>query len=199
VVEALRQTLDHEYVTPDFRNVRVGIEFPVDRQDYPCVWVDFSVADSLSRIGIAHLEADESTSGATTFRQYTRWRFRGWVSYTVVAMSSFERDRLIDEMVRILAFGGEAGATSQFRSYVESNEFIAMNFDFDEIGLSGLVAVPGTPWGTDEVIYEGTLRMEVLGEFVSDSLSVTLVPLSEIAVFEYSDLEPDPVPGSGWT
>jgi hypothetical protein len=96
-------------------------------------------------------------------------------------------------MVRVMAFGDhEGGPTAHFRRIIENNNLIAANIDFDQIGIGSFAAVPGTPWGTDEIVYEGGVTMEVLGEFVSDSTASTLVPLSEIRTYSYPEGDPDP-------
>jgi hypothetical protein len=75
-----------------------------------------------------------------------------------------------------------------------------MNFDFDEIGQRGFSAAPGTPWGTDDVVYEGTLAMECVGEFVSNIDTGEIVGvISAIQVTPYSDKEEDPTSEGGWT
>jgi len=189
LVEALLTTFDEDYPEPDFRRVHASMEYPVDAQHYPGIWVDYDDTAQLQIAGINHRELSvPGPSGAV--RQFTRWRFAGVASFTCVALSSLECARLYDEMVRVMAFGrsNDAPAVSEFRSYVEANEFIAMNFDFDQIQPRGNAAAPGTPWGTDEIIYERGLDMEVIGEFVSDGSTQALVPLSQV---QWTALGPD--------
>jgi hypothetical protein len=192
---AMRRTFDAEYTEPDFRNTNVGIDFPVEREGYPAIWVDFIPTAQLEVAGISHIEVEEGSAG---FREHTRWRFQGTASYTALAMTSLERDRLFDEVVRVMAFGREQAQTSEFRTYIEDNEFIAINIDFDQIGVAGINATGGTPWGTDEMIYEATVQLECIGEFVSDGATATLVPLSGIVMLPYNDQEPDPAPTGDW-
>jgi hypothetical protein len=199
LTEAMKMTFDEDYPEADFRSINVSIEYPDNPQMYPGIWVDFDPTGELEIVGVAHQEQSEpSAEGAV--RKFTRWRFQGYATYTIVALTSFERDRLFDEVVKVMAFGTEEAQTSEFRSYIESNEFIAVNFDFDQIGIRGFTATPGTPWETDEVIYEVTVAMECLGEFVSDGVNKTLVPLSAITTYPYAANEPDPHPDSegGW-
>lgn len=192
VTLALRRTFDADYIKPQFRGLHISIEFPDDRQHYPGIWVGFEPAGEMERIGIGHTEWDGNATGG---RAYTRWKFQGYVTYTVAALSSLERDLLLDELVRIVAFGGEAESTREYRSTIEDNDLLAINIDFDQIGLRGTAEAPGTPWNTDEVIYEGTLAVEVLGEFVSDSVDTTLIPLTGIVVVEpYTGPADDPSP-----
>jgi hypothetical protein len=162
------------------RNLYVSIEYPVQPQAFPSIWVDFENTGSLQIAGIAHTEVMETDEAIT---EVTRWRFSGYASFTVVALSSLERDRMYDELVRTMAFANrDAAQISEFREHIEHNEFVAMNMDFDQIESRGNAASPGTPWGTDEIIYERTINMELIGEFVSDGSTHTLVPLSRIIV-----------------
>lgn len=190
LVQALKETFDQDYPEPDFRDINVSIEYPIEPQHYPGIWVDYTDSDSLRVAGIDHHEFTEPGPDGYR-RRYTRWRFAGYASFTVVAMSSLERDRLYDELVRCLAFTHESDQVPEFRNYVEDNEFIAMNFDFDEIEPRGSSVAPGTPWGTEELIYEVTLNMEVIGEFISDGSTGALVPLREIRVLGRAVLDAD--------
>lgn len=192
LVQAVKNTFDQDYPVSDFRNIRTSIEFPVDPQDYPGIWVDWEDTGAVRIAGIGHHEfSDPAQDGSR--RRFTRWRFQGTAQFTVVALSSLERDRLYDEMVRVLAFGNyavDAPQINAFRQTIENNEFIAMNFDFDEVEPSGNSASPGTPWGTDEIIYERTINMEAVGEFVSDGITQEIVPLSKV-IFHLQQTDPD--------
>lgn len=190
LVTALQETFDADYPVADFRSIRCSIEYPIEPQDYPGVWVDYEDTGPLQIAGIDHTENSEPDIDLAINR-YTRWKYAGYASYTVVALTSLERDRLYDEMVRVIAFGKESTETRTFRQTVENNEFIAANFDFDRIQPRGNAAAPGTPWGTDEIIYERTLNMEVIGEFVSDAITGMLVPLSAVVLTEATAVLPD--------
>lgn len=201
LVTALKRTFDAEYPEPDFRNVHASMEYPVERAQYPGIWVDYDDTAPLQTAGVDHSEVSVVS---TTTQRYLRWKYAGYVSYTVSALTSYERDRLYDELIRVLAFGRTLASTKQFRSYVENNDLIAANFNFDEIQSRGNAVVPGTPWGTDEIIYERTLNMDVVGEFVSDAETGLLVPLSAVLVLPPDVyLDPDEVPAppdseEGW-
>ena len=192
LTQALKDTFDEEFPDEQFRGLHISIEYPGEAQNYPGVWVDFEPRGALENVGITHKEhsepADDGTK--TTFR---RWRFQGMGLYTCVAMSSLERDKLHDEIINVWAFGTESPETSQFRVSIENNDFIAMNMDFDQIEYMGAMgASAGTPWGTDDVVYEVTLGLEVVGEFVSAGDAKGLYPLREIRFFPYADDQPDP-------
>jgi hypothetical protein len=67
-----------------------------------------------------------------------------------------------------------------FRQYVEDNDYIDMQMDFDNIATRGMAEAQGTPWGTNDFLYEATLAIETVGEFLSDEFFTSLVPLAQI-------------------
>jgi hypothetical protein len=190
LVTALAQTFDTEYVDPRFQNIRVGIEYPVDQAGYPGLWVDYDDTSTLKRAGVDHKETNLSQAGVLF--EHTRWEFFGVLSITVVALTSLERDDLYDEVIRVIAFGAENPVTQQFRSLIENNPFIGVNMDFDTIEPRGNAAAPGTPWGSDEIIYERTINLNVQGEFFVDPStgSVVRVPLSAFQITATQGIDP---------
>lgn len=185
VIDALVQTFGTpdnsapvDYPNPLFRNtLNISIEYPVKEQHYPGIWVDYDDAAPLQIAGIAHKEIDPDG------KPYTRWKYAGHVSYTVVALTSLERDGLYDELVRTIAFGAQNRATSKFRQTIETNDLIGCNLDFDTLQPGGAAAAPGTPWGSDEIIYEKTIQQQALGEFVVDPDDAqVLIPLSKLII-----------------
>jgi hypothetical protein len=198
VVDALQQVFNSTERNPNFQNLRVSIEYPLDQQSYPSVWVNYDDTDSLQIAGIGHQEFVLDAAGG--MHEVTRWLFAGTVTLTVVALSSLERDGLYDELVRIFAFSRIQQETPEFRGLLESNDFIALGVNWDELRPHGDAAAPGTPWGTeDEVIYEKSIGFDVQGEFVSDWRTNDLVSLREIVVVGQAvdesgdDLDIDPL------
>jgi hypothetical protein len=190
LVEALQGTFDSVYPVTKFRNVHASLEYPVDPQDYPSLWIDYDDTQPLLRAGIAHLE--DLTDSGTTVAPFTRWRFQGYVSITAVALTSLERDELFDEVVRVVAFGNEDTVIGRFKDMIANNDLIGANLQTDKIDVRGSAAAPGTPWGTDELMYERSLNLEIIGEFVPDPATGTLVPLSKILVLPTAYLPGDP-------
>lgn len=206
VVEAWRNTFNSIYPEADFANTWVDIEYPVEKQSYPGIWVSYEDTDPIQIAGIDHKEYVTDLEG---IHEITRYVFEGTLSFTCAALSSLERDRLFDEMVRVLAFARvENNNISAFRTTIENNDFIGINLNFDVLRPSGDAAGPGTPWGTDEIIYEKTLSIDIRGEFVSAQDSSVLVPLSAVEVQGYRDGEaqpafpdvsPPPEPNQPWS
>lgn len=198
VTRSMRAAFDSAYPVPQFRDLHVSIEMPIEVQHYPGIWVDFEPSDQLRTAGIDHKESIYYPD-TDTYREVRRWRFSGFVTFTTVALSSSVRDALFDELVKVVAFGQGDPARSRFRDSIESNDLIGLDIDWDEVSLTGFTATPGTPWGTDDTIYEATARLESLGEFVAHPDDDALVPLSEVIVTPYTEEEGDPtLPSSGW-
>lgn len=190
-VEALQTTFDHEHPVVDLRDIWISMEYPIEPAHVPGIWVDFTPTADLQIAGVGHIESIDNGDG--TFRQGTRWRFGGHLSYTVSAMSSRERDRIADEIVRVLAFGREYPALSQFRQTLEVNDLIQTSMQWDIVSLGGKDEAPGTPWGTDEMVYEITVGMDCQGSFVSGSDEAqALVPLSRVVVGVQDPSDPEP-------
>jgi hypothetical protein len=189
LVEALHATFDGAYPESDFREIKIGIEYPVDQSSYPGIWVNFDDTDELRVAGIGHTEI--ATVGGVDV-VVTRWRFAGTLTLTVAALSSLERDRLYDELVKVIAFARVTDSRSEFRDGIEQNDLVAMNGNFDLMRPSGDNAAPGTPWGTDEFIYEKSISIDLIGEFVSEPDSLTLVPLRQVRVKGYATGTPEP-------
>lgn len=190
LAEALKLTFDLSYPVVEFRNVHADLEYPVDAQNYPSIWVDYDDTQPLQRAGVAHLETAHPTTG-TDVAPFTRWRFQGYVSLTTVALTSLERDRLFDEVVRVVAFGNEDSVVGRFKDKIANNDLIAATLNTDRIEARGSAVAPGTPWGTDELMYERSLNLELIGEFVPDPGTGTLVPLSRIITIPVESLPGD--------
>jgi hypothetical protein len=172
---------------PDFSGDNaplVSVEFPVQQSAYPGVWVQYADNAEISIAGIGHVES-AVVGGALT--QCSRWKFSGSVSLTVVALTSLQRDRLFDLFVEIFISSKFNPALAAFRAQIEQNPFIAMNANFDDLQPFGDSAGQGTPWGTDEVVYETSASFDVIGEFLTDVHTGSLLPLSKVEFVTWVD------------
>lgn len=190
IVKALRATFVDTYPEADFRGLWTSIEYPVAQASYPGIWVNYEDTEEVTIAGIAHTELVLGSDNE--MHPVTRSRFGGVISLTCVAMSSLERDRLYDELVRTLMFARKEEGVSPFRTSIEQNDLVAMNIDFDKVQPGGDNAAPGTPWGTDDWIYERSVSVNVIGEFISSYALGGLVNLSKIIVQGYVEGTPEP-------
>lgn len=189
-IEAIQAAFDDQYPVEEFRGLHCSLEYPVRAVQLPEVWVRYSDTEPLRQSGVAHVEDVHPVTGGRV-PPYTRWRFEGSWEFVVVAMSSVERDRVYDELIATIAWSGFDPLRSRFRSYLERNDLIDLTVRTDEIESTGESAEPGTPWGTDEVLYERTLNVELIGDFTPDPQTGLIVPLSKIQIKESVDLTLD--------
>lgn len=207
IVQALQGTFDSQYPVPEWAGLRIGMEYPVDVQHYPSVWIDYDDTEPLTKSSIRHEETVDPATGATV-APFTRWKFAGYISLTAVALTSLERDRIYDELVAVVATSLEDPLRGRFAATIANNSLIAANLQTDRLQPRGSAAAPGTPWSTDELIYERTLNIEVIGEFYAiPSASGSTTILREIIVTPSADVtgqttpsgDPIVLTGTGFT
>lgn len=206
LIEALQGTFDSQYPVQEWQGLRIGMEYPVDVQNYPSVWVDYDDTQPLMKASIRHEETTDPDTGNPT-APFTRWRFAGYISLTAVALTSLQRDRVFDELVAVVATSIEDPLRGRFAATIANNDLIAANIQTDKLQPRGAAAAPGTPWSTDELIYERTLNIEIIGEFYALPGTSTLVNLSKILITPSQDItgattpdgNPVTVPGPGFT
>jgi hypothetical protein len=189
-VEALQAVFDEQYPVAEFRGLRCSLEYPVKQIRLPQVWVRYSDTGPLKQAGVKHTEDVDPVTGGRT-HPYTRFKFEGSWEFVIVALTSVERDRVYDELIATVAFSGFDTARSRFRAYLEANDLIDLTLRTDEIESTGESAEPGTPWGTDEVLYERTLAVDLIGDFAADPETGVIVPLSKIQITPTVDLTLD--------
>lgn len=188
-VQAVQQSFTSRYPEPDSaggtsKQPFVSIEYPVEEAQYPAIWVDYEGSE-LRTVGIAYTQTDAQNNA------YARWRFAGHVVFTIVAMTSNERDMIYDQLISMTAFAAQSEFPSKFRQTVEAAPLVASIWSFDSVEDRPGAAAPGTPWGTMEVLYERGFALQVIGEFVTDPYSQALVELSGIDVVMNMEGFPD--------
>jgi hypothetical protein len=200
LVKAVADTFDSNYPLEVFQDLNVSTEMPVRKQDYPAIFVSFSPMGALANSGIGHVEMTTEDEGDTWGGPLLRWRFQGRAEFTIVALSSRQRDELVDEMIKVLGFGQTLPGRSAFRGTIEDNEFIGVDADWEHIHFLGTGESPGTPWGTNDWLYEMSLGLDMQGEFLTspEEGGEALQSLSRIDVYSWTDLEDAPsIPGVG--
>jgi hypothetical protein len=110
----------------------------------------------------------------------------------MVALNSNECDGVYDQLVALTAYAAQSQYPSVFREAVDANGLVTTTWSYDTVQGRGQSAAPGTPWGTDEIIYERGLALQVIGEFVTGpgpQAQTILVPLREIIITGTSEID----------
>lgn len=189
-----------DYTHPDgLRGIPIHTEYPVAKIDYPGLWVNYAMQGDLKTVGIGHTEYVFDDAGDP--HEVGRWHFGGLVEITVGAMSNLERALLLDELTRVIAVGKVGhNPEGELRRTIQQNDLIGQIVTWDAFTVGAFAESQGTPWGTDDVIYEASVSLTTSGEIVVDPNTGALVRLSAVV----SDLTIDPsvtlpTPGSdGW-
>ncbi len=193
LTKAMRAAFDASFPEEDFRSTPIEVEYPVLSQQYPSIWVDFDPIGPLTPVGIGQIETVSASGGV---KNVYRWSFAGSVSYTAVALTSFERARLFDAMVSVIAFRDQNTQYGAFRDTIEQSDLIIVQPNYHQIEQRGFSAAPGTPWGGDEMMYEATISIPVIGEFISQPGSTTLALISKVTPIAWVEgAETDPTTG----
>lgn len=197
-VEAAQAYFAEEARPAEWRDLHIGVDYPVNVQQYPGVWIDWEPGDRLEVSSISAREYQKDT-----LRRLERWRFGGYLTFTVYALNSLERARLHDEVVSMLTEGRLRPEYSTFRSHLEDNDLIAINVNLDQIASRAMITTTSTPWGSDDNIYEVTLAITVIGEYLTDPADPADGLVSRVDVYPYTDDEGDPFVGQsdgeeGW-
>jgi hypothetical protein len=181
--EALKAAVKNPLYTPDethfsLKDIPVLTEYPMTEANYPGLWVNYTMQGDLKNVGIGHVEyvLDDEAGG---FREVYRWHFGGFVELTIGALSNLERALLFDELTRIIAVARvDENNEGVLRETIERNDLIGMSVIWESLTVSGFGESQGTPWGSDDVLYEATITLTTEG--VLDPRTGVLVPLREV-------------------
>lgn len=184
VMNALREaltgtTLNH---LVNGTNVTVDMEYPIEKENYPGIWVQFSF-NEIVQAGIGHepllrtvvTEAAGDTPEDVNWEPIREFQFKGRVTLTIVALTSLERDRLSDAVITMLAFSRPPETvltktdedTKQFRQLIGSlarNPYVSISINHDQIIPGGQAMTTGVPWDEEIPGYEDTYSFDILGQ-----------------------------------
>lgn len=151
--------------------VHVSMEYPNKQEQYPGIWVQFSLS-SLRNAGMGMVQTDRETGDSLQHYTYT-----GRVTYVVVAFTNKERDRLAEYLLKALTFSRrvtpnlftEDGVQETFTDlydYLDQDEHLSMTPNTDTITPMGQSTTFGVPWDPTAVVYEDAYSFDVRGEFM---------------------------------
>ncbi len=210
-VEALRATLpgsldpaffpadadyDRDYrdgAHPEWARFSIHTAYPKEEISFPGVWVNFTTMGDAYVAGIGHIEyaATQTEEGLAAVSPVYRWRFGGSYEMTVACLSNLERAKAVDALALMIGMGGQEAAPSPFREAITGDaEYIEINAQMGALGIGGFAETPGTPWGSDDVVYEATVTLDVEGSIVVDPKTRALVPLTAVIIHERREDEP---------
>jgi hypothetical protein len=189
LVESLRPVFSN-HVDSHLQNTKITIDMPKERQSFPSVVVRFYESE-IRNAGVGHYETFKDQNGKVwKFKHYI---YTGDVELGIYALSSFDRDLIADALVETIAMGDLGTYTNNFfnRIYPPHPEEVPdsaghfININSDQItGINE--SDSSVPWGSeDDLIYNSSYRVKVLGEFYSLPPDMPYEYVSKVFIHPY--------------
>lgn len=181
---------------------RVTIDYPEEEQNWPFILVQ--VRPTIVRwTGV--MPDETFNAGTEEVPEWVRIRqgyFEATCMLQIMALSSGERDRIWDNLIKIILMGRKRSATSRFWESIETNGLVGITVNEGQIGMIGDTISMGAPWetGAETLTYEASIEFDMVGTFFGDEYNENLVSLRTAQVFEYIDIgdgAPDNEPPPG--
>lgn len=173
---------------------RITIEYPEEPEDWPFILVQLRPT-IIQWTGIMPDEivnaGDEENPAYKRIRQ---GRFEASCMLEIIALSSEERDRMWDNVVKLLLLGRTRNPTDNFYSIVDTHDLVGMTIMEGSVRPVGDSISMGTPWDPEILTYEAAVEFDIAGIFYADEYNTDLVTLTEAVIYDYIPVE-EAVPG----
>lgn len=169
----------------------IDIEYPIDRQSLPGIWVQFSI-DSLQSAGLNMGAVTKDTNG--NWGEIRTRIFTGKITLTCAALSSKDRDRLSDTIIAQLSYARPPDLVirdtnrdaQQFRALItaiNNNPYVSMTLNTDQVLSGGQTVTNNVPWASNELLYEDNYSIGCQGQF---NIRYSFDGVFELAEIDYS-------------
>jgi len=178
---------------------RVFIEYPEEAHSWPAVLVQVrpSVVEwtGITPDEILNLGTDD----AQHYVRIRQGRFEASVMLQILSTTSLERDRLWDNLVKLILMGRKRAAPNNFYQTIENHDLIGITVMEGSVNAVGDSIVLGTPWDGELLTYESAIEFPIVGLFFADEYNEELVPLANATIHEYISYDGavDPEPPYG--
>ena len=176
VVNGLKEALAGSAIDlPEQREIHVDMEYPIEEQQYPGIWVQYSTR-TLQSAGLGNGQWVQKEDQSWVYVE--EWLFTGTVTLTVVALSSLVRDRISDFLTANFAFSRAPTRIltdpkldiKEYRSFITAlveSPYASVMVNSDQLQAGGQNATMGVPWSEDVRIpaYEDNYSFDLMGAF----------------------------------
>lgn len=174
VVVALREALTNTSLSLSVQNteIHVELEYPMKEEQYPGVWVQFSVS-KIQRMGLGH-EIWQLINGNWVAKQ--EMTYEGRVTLTIMALTNKERDRIADSLLMMLSFSRPPEVvltmstdTKKYRNFMTSldqSPYVSLTVNSDILHPGGQTVNIGVPWQEDIPAYVDTYSFDLIGQYM---------------------------------
>jgi hypothetical protein len=175
VVSALRSAFANH---PDnfLAKTNIRLERSQEKLDYPMIVIKY-YGRNVKRIGIANVQYMDNTMipSIPTLQPLTIFTYEGDVEFSVYALDTLTRDRLVDSLITIVSSQNLGGWVDDFYDSVYDKSQVAepasdynqLIFNTDEFTPFGATD-QATPWRSEnELLYKDVYRTNIFGQFMS--------------------------------
>jgi len=215
IVKGMRRVFTSAYAEKQLRDLRIVTEYPLTRQEYPAIIVDFNDRENRDA-GIGHREVFYDPNGI--LRVWGHRRFDGSITFRCYGLTPLDRDIIYDAVVECMAFWRLPHLSLQRNLFSELygspddpvDPFRALSQLFLNTDRmhSGGKSVSPAPWGAeDALVYQRDLTVDCIGGFynaVPNAVTPGTGLVSHVFVYPHMkdrlelplyDSEDYPVPG----
>ncbi len=179
------------------KETAVRIEYQQDIQEMPSCFIDFNLSRQLEPSGLNNERFATKADTGETYPVQT-WRMAGDIVLSPRAAARAHAIILFDHLLADLCFSNAGNGA--MRRVLDDHPSIAMTLQWDRVSVQTPQPIMTTEFGTDEMFWEGSITIGMVGEFSADPERSVLVPLDEINTAQYvPPIEDDPIPSlQGW-
>lgn len=182
IEDALRAVFNSTFPDTRYRDIYVGWEFPLQRVDYPAIYINFAEGP-ISSMGVGHVEIETDDFNTPILAKHSA--FSGRLNFNILALNPEDRDNLADELINILQFGRILAPYSTFWNRIEDARYIQLQFNAETIQPSGETQV-SPPWqNQDELLFGVRYSIDLVGDFYSSVDTGELITVSDVELYPY--------------
>lgn len=169
------KSINLQSIDPVIKKLKASAEYPIERVQYPSLWITTSVG-SLSWIS---MNSQLETPGGFP---YNRGAFDATIHVEAIALTAEERDAAVDAVINMVMFGHLEDDANLFYKYLVEEPFIDLAPLNSEVKLSSESITFGTPWDERQIAYARSVSFPTYGEFVQRLDTGQLVDLRKIDI-----------------
>lgn len=164
----------------------ITIDYPLEMVEWPAILVQFrpgKVQWSGLQPDIYTPYPDGIVIDGTTYPADNVTRtgyFEGNIDLQIMAMHSEERDKLWDSVTNLILMNGISPASTAFYTSVLNNDLVGMTLQPDSYTPLGDSITSGTPWSSDDITYEASVRVSCIGDFYTSKYDSQVPQITEV-------------------
>ena len=165
----------------------ITINYPLEMVQWPAILVQFRP----SKVQWSGLQPDIYTTDSNDIMingiaypadSVTRTGyFEGSIDLQIMAMHSEERDRLWDSVTNLILMNGMSPASTAFYNSIYNNDLVGMTLQPDTYTPLGDSITSGTPWSSNDITYEASVRIGCIGDFYTSKYDSQVPQITEVA------------------